>query len=169
MTDWYVLRDYGGLQSGRWKHAWGTQFPDPASAPAHPGAEFYRLDLGITYTWDGAAWNPVAAGGATIIVKEVDGGPSGAADTLAFDQTDGFVLSDLGGGDMRVDLAGVPEAVFGFTDVLTANADTSKHGLMQKYPGGTTNFLRADGTFAAPPGAPGGGATFLDVAKWGPM
>lgn len=36
------------------------------------------------------------------------------------------------------------------TDILTLNADATKHGLMQKYPGGTTTFLRADGTFAAP-------------------
>ena len=35
-------------------------------------------------------------------------------------------------------------------DVTTLNASTSAHGLMQKYPGGTTTFLRADGTFAAP-------------------
>ena len=36
------------------------------------------------------------------------------------------------------------------TDITTLNASISTHGLMQKYPGGTTNFLRADGTFAAP-------------------
>lgn len=36
------------------------------------------------------------------------------------------------------------------TDVTTLDATTSAHGLMQKYPGGTTNFLRADGAFAAP-------------------
>lgn len=36
------------------------------------------------------------------------------------------------------------------TDVTTLDASTSAHGLMKKYPGGTTNFLRADGTFAAP-------------------
>lgn len=36
------------------------------------------------------------------------------------------------------------------TDVTTLNASTSAHGLMQKYPGGTTTFLRADGSFAAP-------------------
>lgn len=38
------------------------------------------------------------------------------------------------------------------TDVATLNASTSAHGLMQKYPGGTTTFLRADGSFAAPVG-----------------
>jgi hypothetical protein len=35
------------------------------------------------------------------------------------------------------------------------NASLTAHGLMQIYPGGTTNFLRADGTFAAPPGGSG--------------
>lgn len=36
------------------------------------------------------------------------------------------------------------------TDITTLNADTAKHGLLPKLPGGTTTFLRADGTFAAP-------------------
>lgn len=40
-------------------------------------------------------------------------------------------------------------------DNTDLNASASAHGLMQKYPGGTTNFLRADGTFAAPPGGAG--------------
>lgn len=40
------------------------------------------------------------------------------------------------------------------TDVTTLDASTTKHGLMMKYPGGTTNFLREDGTFAAPTSTP---------------
>lgn len=36
------------------------------------------------------------------------------------------------------------------TDILTLNADTAKHGLLPKLPGGTTTFLRADGTYASP-------------------
>lgn len=39
------------------------------------------------------------------------------------------------------------------TDVTTLDASTTAHGLMQKYPGWTTNFLRADGAFAAPTAA----------------
>jgi len=39
------------------------------------------------------------------------------------------------------------------TDVTTLDASTAAHGLMMKYPGGTTNFLRADGSFAAPTAA----------------
>lgn len=37
------------------------------------------------------------------------------------------------------------------TDVTTLDATTSLHGLLMKLGGGTTNFLRADGTWAAPP------------------
>lgn len=40
------------------------------------------------------------------------------------------------------------------TDVTTLNADTAKHGLLPKLPGGTANFLRADGAFAPPPASP---------------
>lgn len=40
-------------------------------------------------------------------------------------------------------------------DNVDLNASTSAHGLMMKYPGGTTNFLRSDGTFAAPVSAAG--------------
>jgi hypothetical protein len=40
------------------------------------------------------------------------------------------------------------------TDVLTLNASLTAHGLLQKLPGGTTTFLRGDGTFAAPAAAP---------------
>ena len=50
---------------------------------------------------------------------------------------DGIKLDDLVAPDDNTDL----------------NASTSKHGLMMKYPGGTSNFLRADGTFAAPTAA----------------
>lgn len=38
------------------------------------------------------------------------------------------------------------------TDITTLNATTVKHGLLMKLGGGTANFLRADGTWAAPPG-----------------
>ena len=37
------------------------------------------------------------------------------------------------------------------TDVTTLDATTGAHGLLPKLAGGTTNFLRADGSWAAPP------------------
>lgn len=50
-----------------------------------------------------------------------------------------------GGSDaIKLDELAVP------TDVTTLNATTSLHGLLPKLGGGTTNFLRADGTWSAP-------------------
>lgn len=50
------------------------------------------------------------------------------------------------------------------TDITTLDASTSAHGLLKKLPGGTTTFLRADGTFAAPSGSGSGtGSTALYV------
>lgn len=53
----------------------------------------------------------------------------------------------------------VDEARLSFTDITTANATELKHGLLPKLGGGTTNFLRADGTWAEPPGTGGGGGS----------
>jgi len=52
-------------------------------------------------------------------------------------------------------------------DNTDLNATTSVHGLLPKLGGGTTNFLRADGTWATPAGG-GGTAVWTDVSssKW---
>ena len=54
-----------------------------------------------------------------------------------------------GGDPIKLDELAAP------TDVATLNATTGQHGLLPKLGGGTVNFLRADGTWAAPSG--GGG------------
>lgn len=41
-------------------------------------------------------------------------------------------------------------------DNTDLDASITRHGLLQKLPGGTTTFLRADGTFATPAGGGGG-------------
>lgn len=51
------------------------------------------------------------------------------------------------------------------TDITTLNATTAAHGLMQKYPGGTANFLRADGAFAAPTAAASISQTEIDFGS----
>ena len=56
--------------------------------------------------------------------------------------------------------AAVTDATIATTDVTTNNATTLKHGWLPKLGGGTSNFLRADGAWAAPPSGTGGGATF---------
>lgn len=48
-------------------------------------------------------------------------------------------------------------------DNTDLNASTSAHGLMMKYPGGTTTFLRADGTFATPTAS--AAVTFTEFTK----
>lgn len=51
---------------------------------------------------------------------------------------------------------GTPATAIKLDDLLAPDdntdldASTAKHGLMPKFPGGTTTFLRADGTYAAP-------------------
>ncbi len=45
------------------------------------------------------------------------------------------------------------------TDVTTLNATTAAHGLLPKLGGGTANFLRADGSWAAPVGGASGTKT----------
>lgn len=49
-----------------------------------------------------------------------------------------------GGDAVKLDELAAP------TDVTTLNATTALHGLLPKLGGGTTNFLRADGAWAAP-------------------
>ena len=53
----------------------------------------------------------------------------------------------LGSGDLVV---GATDATLTTSDITTNNATTAKHGFLQKLPGGTSTFLRADGAFAAP-------------------
>ena len=45
------------------------------------------------------------------------------------------------------------ESTITFTDITTGNASISAHGYLPKLGGGTTNFLRADGTWAAAGGS----------------
>lgn len=59
--------------------------------------------------------------------------PSAHASTHLSGGSDSIKLDDLAAPDDNTDL----------------NASLSKHGLMQKYPGGTTTYLRADGSWSA--------------------
>jgi len=56
---------------------------------------------------------------------------------------------DGGSDNFRLDQLSPP------IDVTTLNASTSAHGLLPKLAGGSTLFLRADGTWQAPPGSAG--------------
>lgn len=49
-------------------------------------------------------------------------------------------------------LTGIPEGGLSLTDITTNDSSTSKHGFLDKLPGGTTTFKRADGAWATPSG-----------------
>lgn len=96
--------------------------PDAVRYGIPPGMQLYRLDLAKTYRLDtdGVTWVEITGGGAALTVQEVDGAPSVAAVTvILFDQADGLVVSDLGGGMARVDLAAIPASVLADWTVAT--------------------------------------------------
>lgn len=66
--------------------------------------------------------------------------PTSHASSHSAGGADAVKLDDLAAPDDNTDL----------------NASVTKHGLLQKLGGGTTNFLRADGSWAAPPSGGGG-------------
>lgn len=94
--------------------------------------------------------------------------------TAATPATGGLLYGTQGGADRKFTLtaagAALMEAADAIkldelaapTDVTTLNATTSAHGLLPKLGGGTTNFLRADGSWAAP----GGGSINLPLRAW---
>lgn len=61
------------------------------------------------------------------------------------------------------------ESSITFTDITTGNSTTGAHGYLPKLGGGTTNFLRADGSWAVPPGGSGtvdGSGANTRLAYW---
>lgn len=106
------------------------------------GDSFIETNTGKVFYPDGASGWTQAAGGAAAW-GDITGTLSNQTDL----QT---ALNAKAATTAKLDSFGAPD------DVTTLNASATAHGLMMKYPGGTTNFLRADGTFAAPPGGAGG-------------
>lgn len=99
---------------------------------------------GTPGTWtqvSGGLTNPMTTTGDIII-----GNPGSTPARLAV----GGANTVLHGGTTPA-YSAVVEGDLSLSDVTTANATTTAHGLLPKLGGGTTNFLRADGTWAAPP------------------
>lgn len=70
-----------------------------------------RLGIGstgevLTVVGGAPAWAASTGGGATIVVEELDGAPSVAADTIKFDQGDGFSVIDNSDGSVTVKHSG---------------------------------------------------------------
>lgn len=84
-------------------------------------------------------------------------GPSSATDSnvVFFDSTTGKLIKDSGltlSGTNTGDQT-ISDATISITDITTNNATTSAHGFLPKLDGGTTEFLRADGTWVVPSGS----------------
>ena len=72
------------------------------------------------------------------------------------DNAGSLELEDASGTIALSDIASTSTKLDDFAacdDNTDLNADTARHGLMQKYPGGTSAFLREDGNWATPSGA----------------
>ena len=147
-----------------------AELPNPAVVSE--GSQVYCKDTHHTYIQTAGAWvdptpialpysaltgvpstfAPIIGGGAT---QACAGNDSRLSDART--PTTHAASHKTGGSDtIKLDEFAAP------TDVTTLNASTSAHGLMQKYPGGTTTFLRADGAFATPAG--GGGSAVITTA-----
>lgn len=80
--------------------------------------------------------------------------PRGATDQFLKSTGTDIVWTTLTGAEYGLKL----DDLLAPDDNTDLNATTLKHGLLLKLGGGTTNFLRADGTWSPPPGAGGGEA-----------
>ena len=116
---------------------------------------FCQFQTGGT-TPDAVVWQPDLAGGSSFTNPMTTTG-------------DTIYSSDNSGTPARLAVGGANTVVHGGTtpgysavvpgdldvsaDNTTADSTTGHHGLLPKLGGGTTNFLRADGSWAAPPGS----------------
>jgi len=141
---------------------------------AEEGWIYYNSTATELRWWDGSAW--VGPGGSATDVNAVHvnasaeinglsskGTPVGADELIIEDSATSYSKKKLlvsnipvathatthqsGGADsIKLDDLATPD------DNTDLNASTSAHGLLSKLPGGTTNFLREDGAWSAPPG-----------------
>lgn len=92
--------------------------------------------------------------------------PSGSLDgDVIIDTVDESLRIFEGGGSFRGYNLNISEGAGGAGTDLRAVFDSTNKGLVPASGGGTTNFLRADATFAAPPAS--GGLTLLSSASVG--
>jgi hypothetical protein len=144
-------------------HGAGTLAQRPAAGGTNAGLLYLATDVagGTLYRSNGAAWVAcgagVSAGGALTLTGDVTGSGSGTvATTIAAGVVTNAKLATVATATFK----GRTTAGTGDPEDLTATQATallntftsSLKGLAPSSGGGTTNFLRADGTWAAPSG-----------------
>ena len=113
--------------------------------------------LGAQIAYSSLSGLPTLGGAASLNIGTTAGTVAAGNDSRLSDQRSPTAHSTThksGGSDtIKLDELAAP------TDVTTLNATVSAHGLLPKLGGGTTNYLRADGTWAQPAGGGGGGTS----------
>jgi hypothetical protein len=118
---------------------------------------------GLTFLNDLGAWSTPAGGGTVTSVGlslpsglSVAGSPVTGSGTLAVtaQNTSGFFKDAAG----TTSWAAPVEGDLSWSDILTLNVSTTKHGLAPKLPNDATQFLNGVGAWAVPAG--GGGSAF---------
>jgi hypothetical protein len=99
-----------------------------------------------------SSWARLAAGTSGHFLKTNGAGadPTWAAGGGVTDGDKGDITVTASGATWTIDNSVVTEAKQVLADNTTHDASTSMHGYLKKLPGGTTTFLREDGTFAVP-------------------
>lgn len=132
-------------------------------APGTAGQVLKTGGIGANPYWDTTGDSYVHPNHTGDVTSVGDGAQTIAANAVTFAKMQDIDSARILG---RITAAaGDPEALTGtqVTTLLDAFTSTLK-GLAPASGGGTTNFLRADGTWAEPPGGAGGGDSFTTVA-----
>lgn len=96
--------------------------------------------------------SPITTSGTLAITKNTQ-----TANTVWAGPTTGGVAQPAFRGLVLADIPSINETKLSFTDITTANATASAHGLLPKLSGNGSDCLRGDGTFSTCPGAGTGG------------
>lgn len=142
------------------------------------GAPDDNTDLNATTSAHGLLLKATAPGSGLLSVVGIGNGETAYSNKALFDTTNPAGLGTAGPGTSlvaarrdHVHANPALDTLAAPTDNTTLDATVSAHGLLPKLGGGTTNFLRADGTWAAAGGgSPGGSNTqvqFNDSSAFG--
>lgn len=98
------------------------------------------------------AGSPITTSGTLAITKNTQ-----TANTVWVGPTSGGAAQPTFRVLVAADIPAITESKFSFTDITTANATASLHGLLPKLSGNGSDCLRGDGSFSTCPGAGTGG------------
>ena len=188
-TDWAVLvkgTENYVLKMGATYPAWGTvdwnELTGTQPAPVAHNHAWSDITSGVPTTFAGYGISDTLANlntalsDATLYKWEADQGAVNIhGDNIIYGSaaSTACVGNDARLSDSRTPITHAMDSATYHTssDITVLNATTSKHGFLPKLGGGTTNYLRADGTWAAPSGSgmvyPGAGIALSTGSAWG--